>query len=88
MCRAFWEFQRVFVKHFWIQVAVSLLKSPHFTKLYNGCIMCDGHSPTDKTARSSVTGGHVTTVAVGQRERLGSGVRISTWHCPSFFLSG
>jgi hypothetical protein len=39
--------------------------------------MCNGHSPTDTGSRSGVTcNGHVTAMAVGQRQRLCSGVRM------------
>jgi hypothetical protein len=40
-------------------------------------VICNGHSPTDIGVRSGVKG-HVTAMAVGQRQRLYSGVRMVT----------
>jgi hypothetical protein len=73
-------------------MAVSLLKPPNGgfrseaashgsfgseTPKYNGYIF-NGHSPTDAIARSDVTVMCVTAVAVGQSQRLYSGVRMLT----------
>ena len=43
--------------------------------------MCNGHSPTEKSVRPGVTcKGFVTAVAIGQSQRLYSGVGIFNWH--------
>ena len=44
--------------------------------------ICDGHSPTDTSARSGVAVMYntVTAVAVGQSRRLYSGVGIFNWY--------
>jgi hypothetical protein len=72
-----WGFLEVpagILNHFWIQVPVSLLKPPR-----NGykfmTVICNAHSPTDTTFGCN---GHVTAMAVGQRQRLYSGVRMFT----------
>jgi hypothetical protein len=54
-------------------------------QIYNGYIY-NGHSPTETSVRSVMGyNGHVTAVAVGQRQRLYSGVRILTGYYLSFF---
>jgi hypothetical protein len=46
-------------------------------------VKCNGHSPTDTSARSGVRNGFVTAVAIGKSQRLYSGVKMFIW----FYLS-
>ena len=81
--------QRIFFNHFWVQVAVSEVKRPLHGRL--------GSETAKNLTAIYLTGilngrkcpfgcnGHVTAVAVGQSQRLYSGVKMFTGNYLNFF---